>query len=112
MAPPKTETEENGSLSERSAKLRTLFALNGPKSPAQLRGDLDQISADDDLFELIVALLKWSRVMDDNVICMRLVEHLAEHVGYRCAGYADRSNVTELMLMASRASELAKKFPR
>lgn len=109
MAPPNTKPEENDSVSERNLKLSALFDLDGP---ARALGGLDQTSAEDDLFDLIVALLKWSRVLDDNVTCLRLVEHLAEHVGYKSAGYLDKNNVTELMLMAARAAELAKKVPR
>lgn len=105
MAPPKTEPEENDSVSERSAKLSKLFDLSGP---LRSQGSQDQSSAEDDLFELIVALLKWSKVLDDSVTCLRLVEHLAEHVGYKSAGNLDQTNVTELMLIAARAAELTK----
>lgn len=46
-------------------------------------------------------------VLADRKLCLKLVAHLAERVGYQCAGYTEAITVAELMLMSARASELA-----
>jgi len=58
-------------------------------------------------FVRALLVLEGLHVLDDNKACLKLVEHLAERVGYRCAGYTASSRVAELMLLSASASSLA-----
>lgn len=55
-----------------------------------------------------LTLLEDMDVLKNRKLSLQLIAHLAERVGYQCAGYAGRITVAELMLMSARASELAK----
>lgn len=58
----------------------------------------------------VLAVLEKMDVLDNKKLCLQLVANLTERVGYQWAGYTDTINVAELMLMASRASDLADKL--
>lgn len=67
-------------------------------------------TTEEELFNLAVGLLQRSHALESNAVCLQLIERLAEHVGYQRAKQDNAGNVTELMLMASRAADLAKKL--
>lgn len=58
----------------------------------------------------VLAVLEKMDVLANKKLSLNLVAHLVERVGYQCAGYAETITVAELMLMASRASDLAERM--
>lgn len=56
----------------------------------------------------VLTLLEDMDVLKNRKLSLQLIAHLAERVGYQCAGYTGRITVAELMLMSARASELVK----
>lgn len=89
--------------------------LNGPVLAADACPNPDdapdrEAGDDEDLidaFTQVLALLETLGALDDIGLNLKLAEHLTERVGYKCAGYAPRSQVSELMLLSSRISALA-----
>lgn len=66
----------------------------------------------DELVELAVKVLESIGVLDDLPASMCFLERVAERAAYLRARQDDTSNVTELMLMAARASVLAERFKK
>lgn len=65
---------------------------------------------EDEILELAIRLLAETCIASNLSASMRLIEHIAENAGYRRAQQSTSTNVTELMLMAARASALADDF--
>lgn len=71
---------------------------------------VDDPVSEDELVELAIQVLESTRIFEDLPASMRLIEHLAESAGYQRARQSETTRITELMLMAARASALADDF--
>lgn len=65
---------------------------------------------EDEIVNLVIQLLDTMGIANNLPASMRIIEHIAECAGYERAHHLAATNVTELMLMAARASALADEF--